>query len=803
MFNILVRIILRYRTLNIILIGLITVFMAYRASQVKIAYEFTQMLPAKDPDQAFYQQFKQTFGEDGAVMFLGIQDPELGNLDRFSAWYDLTKDIRNLDGVQEVVSLARLYHLSKNDSTKKFEFERIIQRKPESQEELDTLLQKAYSYPIYDGLVFNKETHAHLMLITLEKEKLNSKDRLRLTNTIKKQAELFSKKYGTEVHYSGLPYIRTRTFETLRKEESFFIILAMIIASSILLLFFRSKKAVMFTTVIVAINVVWSLGLMNILGYDITILTAIVPPLLIVIVVENCIFLLNKYLYEYRLHGNKVKALTRVVQRIGSANLITNAATAAGFAAFTVTGNRVLTEFGIIASLSILIVYLLTLFLIPITFSYLPPPKERHMKHLERGSMAFLLKSIISIVQNKRNAVYIISGIFATVGIVGMLQLKTTGKVVDDISKKDQLYTDLMFLEKHFKGVMPLEIVIDTKKKRGVMKLSNIEKIDELQQELKRYPELSRSLSIAEVVKFARQAYFNGDPEYFGMPNNQELNFMVRYMPDMGGGKKNILNSFLDTNMQVARISSQMANIGTIEIEEIKSDLLPRVDSIFPPDQYETHLTGTSVVFLKGSKYLLNNLTESVLLAIVLISLLMISLFTSARMVFIALIPNLIPLIGTAGLMGYLQIPLKPSTVLVFSIALGISVDNAFQFLSRYRIYLRLYQWNIKKSVISTLSETGFSMIYSSVVLFFGFAIFVLSSFGGTQALGYLVSFTLIMGLLVNIFILPALLLTYDKKLTTRKFNEPYLEIFDEEIDIELEDLQIEQQIKSENKEIE
>jgi hypothetical protein len=429
------------------------------------------------------------------------------------------------------------------------------------------------------------------------------------------------------------------------------------------------------------------------------------------------------------------------------------------------------------------------LFLVPITFSYLPVPNEKDIRHLERGSTEAILTSFINIVSRHRTKVYIFSTLFVIAGIIGMLQLKSTGRVVDDISKRNQLYKDLVFLESHFNGVMPLEITIDTRKKKGVMKISNLEKIDELQKILQTYPELSKSLSVADVVKLSRQAFYGGKAEYYGMPSNQELNFMVRYMPEMKSNRRSIMNSFIDTNFQTARISAQMANIGTNEIQRIKDDLLPRIDSLFPGEDYDTHLTGTSVVFLKGSNYLLANLKESIILAIIMISLLMASLFSSARMVVIILIPNLIPLVATAGLMGFLGISLKPSTILVFSIAMGISVDNAIQFLSRYRLQLRLHSWNIKASVLTALRETGFSMIYSSIVLFFGFGIFALSSFGGTQALGYLVSFTLLMGLLVNIIILPALLLSLDKKVTTRRFNEPFFEIFDEEIDIELEEL--------------
>ncbi|MCK4639508.1 MAG: MMPL family transporter, partial [Bacteroidales bacterium] len=404
-----------------------------------------------------------------------------------------------------------------------------------------------------------------------------------------------------------------------------------------------------------------------------------------------------------------------------------------------------------------------------------------------------IIERVVYTVQNYRTVIYIIAAIVITIGIIGITRLKTTGNIVDDIPHKDPLYVDLMFLEKHFKGVMPLEITIDTKKKRGVMKLSTIKKIDKLQEVLASYPELSKPLSIAEVIKFSKQAFYNGNEKMYSLPNNQEKNFILSYIPKFESKKKTILNSFIDTNLQITRISVQMANIGTKDIQRIKDELKPKIDSIFPPSRYNVIITGTSVVFLKGTNYLVKNLMTSLLLALIVISLLMALLFTSARMIGISLIPNLIPQIMTAGMMGFFLISIKPSTILIFSIALGISVDNAIHFLSRYRLQLKLNNWNIKESAIAALRETGYSMIYSSVVLFFGFGIFTLSSFGGTEALGYLVAFTLLIALLSNLFILPSLILTLDKRITTRRFKEPLLEIFDEEEDIDLNELEIEQ----------
>lgn len=783
MWQFIVRLILRNRISILIIIALLTAFMAYIGSGVKMSYELARMLPKSDSINIEYEKFKEEFGQDGSVIFVAIQDPELYSLEHYQDWYKLSNKVNELYGVEQVVSTARLYNLIRNDEKKKFEFKPIISKLPESQAEVDSLKNVIYGLPLYVGRLFNPETNVSLMMITLDKEVINSKKRIPLVKSVKEVIDVFGKKYDIDIKYSGLPYIRTITSKKIQDELLFFVFLSLLITSILLFVLFRSLRAVAFSMLVVIIAVIWVLGTIVLFGYKITILTGILPPLLIVIGVENSIFLLNKYLSEYREHGNKVKALSRMISRIGNANLLTNATTAVGFAAFIITSNELLVEFGIIASLNILITYLLSLLLMPILFSFFPTPKSKHLKHLDKSIISKVLDRIAIIVLTKRKLIYTITIIAFIGGIIGITKLKTTGNIVDDISKKDKLYKDMIFLEQNFNGVMPLEITVDTKKKKGILRMSTIKKLEQLQDTLALYPEFSLPVSIVEVIKSAKQAFYRGRTDMYSLPNNQEKNFILSYVPNIESKDKSILNSFVNEDLSKTRISIQMANIGTNDINRILEDLQPKINAIFPPDKYDVQLTGTSVVFLKGTNYLVKNLFSSLLLAIFAITLLMALIFSSFRMIMISLIPNIIPQILTAGMMGYFDIPIKPSTILIFSIALGISVDNTIHFLSRYRLQLKHNNWQIKVSVLSALKETGYSMIYSAIVLFFGFSIFILSSFGGTEALGYLVSFTLFVALFSNIFVLPSLLLSLDKKLLTKSFKEPKVEVFDEEED--------------------
>ncbi len=771
-----------------IVIALMTTFMGYKATQVRIQYESASILPAKDSTNIVYQQFIRQFGQDGTVMYIGIVDKDFYQLSNFNAVYDLTDSLKKIRGVGEIISVTRLYNLVKNDSLKKFEFLPISPRKPLDQPSLDSVRKMILSLPFYDELIYNKSTSAYLMALTLDKKVIDSKDRDRLISDIKTTMERFSEKSKVEVHFSGLPYIRTLVAQKLQNELKLFILLALLVSALFLFIFFRSAKAVLFPLVIMIISVLWALGLMALFGYKITMLTSIIPPLVIVIAVENCIFILNKYHYEYSHHGNQAKALSRVIERIGAANLLTNAATAAGFAAFTITNNKLLVEFGLIAALSIMVIYAISLTLVPIFFSFLPPPKGKYTKHIEESLAKSLIDKAVYWVTHYRKQIYMAMAVCIVIGVVGAFRLKTSGTIVDDISKRDPIYKDMMFFERNFKGIMPLEIVVDAKKKKGILNLATLKKIDRLQDSLRRYKELSKPLSIVEVIKTAKQAFYAGDPQYYSLPNSNELTFMAGYIPSFKSKKRSLLDNFIDSTYQITRISVQMANVGTVKIDSIQHSLKPTIDSIFNPAKYNVFITGTSVVFLKGTNFLIRNLWESIALAVVVIALLLAFLFTSWRMILISLIPNLIPQLMTAALMGFVGIPIKPSTILIFSIALGISVDNSIQFLSRYRLQLKHTDHDIPSSVVSALKETGYSMIYSSTVLFFGFGIFMLSTFGGTQALGFLISFTLLVAGLLNMFVLPSMLLTLDTWSTTKAFEEPLVEIFDDPADIDLQE---------------
>ena len=778
------RQVLRYRVRNLIIIGLATLCMGYFAVQTTISNEMMQMLPKSDPTFQDYQRFKERFGMDGAIIFIAFQDDSLFTVNHFNDFYDLSNDIASLQGIAGCLSASKMFSIYRDDSIKQFKIRPIFRHHVSSQTELDSLRQEFDNNPMYDGLLYNKASNVYLIMATLKNQVVNNSERIALVDLIQKKVLEFGQKNKVEVHFSGMPYIRTETTKMVKHEMFFFLFLAFVVAIILLYVFFRSFSATFYSIFIVAIITVWAYGIVGLLGFKMTVLTAIVPTVIVIMGMENCIFLLNKYHYEYKSHRNKIRALSRVIQHIGNANFLTNITTAVGFASFTITRNAQLVEFGLVASLGIMANYILTLVLLPTIYSYLKPLSDRHVKHLSGRFINGVLSKIVHTVENRRTWVYAAMLLFLIVSGVGISRLQTTGNIVDEVPHDHRVYQDLLFMEKHFNGVMPMEIVIDTKNKKGVLNRKTLQKVDSLQMEMENYPEFSKSLSLANAVKYLKQTYYGGDPDFYEMPTNSELSFIIKYLPDFKSKKENagykMLSSFVDSTFQVMRISVQVENIGTKKIDSIRSELKKTCDHLFPPEKYDLSITGSLVVFLEGTTYLTENLFYSVLLAAVVIACLMALLFNSIRMIIISMIPNIVPLVVTAGLMGYYGIPIKPSTILIFGASLGISVNDSIHYLSRYRLQLHATGKIIPVSVIKALKESGHSMIYSVTILFFGFGVFTFSSFGGIQVLGILIPVTLGMALFCNLFFLPSLLLS-GKSLTNKRFIDPPYNIMEEE----------------------
>jgi len=776
--------IIKYRFIFLFILLATTAIFGYWASKAELGYEFTKAIPTNHPVNIAYQKFKQKYGEDGTLMVLGVQTDQFFTEKFFNNYVALQSALKKMPGVLDILSVPGAINLVKDAQTNKLKASKIFPAKALTQSQIDSGAATFLNLPFYNGLMYNADTKAYIMGMTMDANIINSKKRTKVIEDIAQLIHKFEKENNTEIKLSGLPYIRTVLASRIEKEMRYFLTASILLSAIILLFFFRSVSAMLLSLGVVLIGVVFSIGSIYIFGYKITLLTALIPPLIVVIGIPNCIYFLNKYHTSWQRllkkedglsdQQKKTNAIVDMVSRMGIVTLFCNVAAAIGFAVFALTESAILKEFGVVAGINIMVLFFISIILIPIVLYFLAPPKLRHTKNLYNPRLNRWLGKLEKWAFSHRKLIYTITIVLVAFASIGLFRLQSNAFMVDDVPNKDKIYTDLKFFEKNFKGVMPLEIVIDTKKKYGVTReFNNLVRIDSFSQYLSTIPGIARPLSLIEGLKFAKQAFYDGDSANYTMPSEFDLSGLAQYlnMKDAGGdssGKESSFNKlvsrFMDSNKQEARLSVNMADMGTHELPLLLNKIEKRADELFPEKDFNVTLTGSSIAFMEGSRFIINGLKESVFWAFLLIALCMLYLFKSFRILLCSLIPNIIPLIITAGVMGWVGIRLKPSTVLIFSVTLGIAIDITIRFLVNYKQELSHHKNDVKSTVVQTIHSTGISILYTSFVLIAGFVIFCFSNFGGTKALGWLTSLTLVTATITNLVLLPALLLSISKK---------------------------------------
>lgn len=876
------NIILRNRFTILGILTLITTFFVYNfLSGLKIDNKYGILLPNKSEARIDYDNLQEMFGEDGGTLIIALETDSLYSEKNLLGWKQLGDSILQIDGVQSVVSEATLFTITNNVEQQKFEASRVFADKSFKEKSVDSIEREVRNQPLFRGLLYNENEDVSLMMVSIDDSFISDAKKSNVVLDIENLAETFESDLG-KMRFTGLPHLRVVIGKRVTQEMYIFIGLLVVVTSTLMFFFFRSWRVVLICNLVVLTAVAWSMGTIAFFGFELTLITALIPPLMIVIGIPNCIFLFTKYHQEVKEHGQKILALTRVIKKIGTATLLTNFTTALGFLTFVTTNSDKLVQFGIVAAINILMVFLISITLIPILVSLLKSPKPKHLKHLERKLAVGLLDNLVRITVHHRKWVYIITLAVVTLSIIGVFRINATGNITSDLKEGNQILDDFKFIQNEFGGSIPFEVLISYKEPSKLAKSSTLRGMEAIQERFTRDTLFSKQLSYIDMLKAANMAYHNNDSTQFRLvTNKQKLSLLKRYIDSSlvtntkGAGVA--LNELMDTTNRVLRMRSQIKDIGSYEISDKVESMKRFMDSTLNPDKkrieklyasyaekknsafvdtilkensgianelsenyissdderfkydsdpitylqaqysdsdFDTNLraaidheyfdivfTGTAIVASEGTKYMVINLFLSLAFAILAISILMAFLFRSWRMVMISMVPNFIPLLFTAGIMGWFGIPLKPSTLLVFSIAFGISVDDTIHYLAKYRLELKSKRWDLKQCIIMAIREAGLGMFYTSIILFSGFIMFTFSQFGGTQALGLLISLTLLIAMVTNLVVLPTLLLSLERRITTKSFEEPFFDAYAEETDIDWDHLDLETEVSDDSNE--
>ena len=756
--------ILKFRLLLIIAIAVITGIMGYYAQFNKMSYEMISIVPEDDPDAVAFREFKELFGQDGNIIAFGFQDSTIYELENFRRLNYMIDELKKLNGVIDVLGLPNLQKLQKNVEEVKFDFVDVFPQNIESQEQLDSLLVIARDQKFYSGQLLNPDNGASLIVISLDKVIINTEERIPMIYDIERIGHEFEASTGINIHIAGLPYVRTTNMTRIKGELNKFLGLSVLITAGILFFFFRSWKAVFIPLVIIGVVIVWVLGSLTLFDYRITALTGLIPSIVVVIGIPNSVYLLNKYHHEFAIHGDHHRALRQIIRKIGIITLITNVTTAIGFLVLISTQIPILVEFGVIAGINILATFVVSIILLPGIFSYVSPPSTRHLRHMEFPILTATLDMLTFMVMKRRSGIFIITILLVGISVFGLTKIKAISYLVDDLPESTDVMQDLRFFEQNFNGIMPLELVVDTGNKNGVKNPRYLNKIGQFEDFLDSVEYISQPISVVSFIKAAKQAYYNDISSFYSLPTSRERAVILQYL-EGNEEQEELSRSFVDSTGQIIRVSLKVADVGSNKMDSLVNEVVrPKIEEYFGGSKLTADITGTTYLFIKGNKFLIENLITSMIIAFFIIAIIMAVLFKKGKMIVISLIPNLIPLLMTGAIMGYFGIPLKPSTALVFSIAFGISVDDSIHFLAKYRQEMARNGEDTLSAVTVGIRETGSSMIYTSIILFFGFVIFSFSQFGGTIALGKLTSITLLIAMLTNVIVLPALLVQFDNK---------------------------------------
>lgn len=779
--------ILKQRTIFLIAILAFTGIMGYYATKVELEYQLQRLAPKNDPDLIAYQKFQKTFGMDHNKVVIGFTTEKLFELKHFKQYHQMCDSIGKIHGVRSLLSPSHLYSLTL-DTGGKFQMNSFINQIPKTQSELDSLHALFLDMKFYQGLLYNDQTKASLMVIVLDDKVMDSEQRVALIQDIQRRAEQFGTEVGAEAHLGGLPYVRTEMATSVKSELVMFTVVAFLVTAILILVFFRSFSTLAIAILFIAIGVIVMFGVSGFLGYKINLLTGTLPPLLVVIGVQNAVYLINKYHEEYRKHKNKAKALSRIISRVGVATFLINFTTAVGFGTFYFTKTQILEQYGVVSFITINLVFFINIIGIPALYSFLPVPSDKQVAHLDNGGINKFLDWVKFLVFNRKRRIYFWFIAITVLSATFVIKLHPLAYMVDDVPKSSKMYKDMQYFQDNFKGILPYEILIRTHDETDVTNFDVLDKTNRLQKALKKFPEFSKPTSLVEVICYGNQMVNEGDPVYYRLPNALNMADVAGRMPQAegksAGMQSAIMRGLMDSTRTTLRISYQVEDVGSVRLDSINKEVYKILDRIFPAEEYSTQITGSCAVFLKGNSYLYGSLSSATFWSLLIITITMGFLFPSIRMIVIAVIPNIIPLLVTAGTMGYFDVPLKPSTILVFSIAFGITVDATIHFIITFRRELVKHNKTVREALNETIVEVGVSMIYSMVAICAGFLIFTFSSFQGTQALGWLTGLTLLTGMAANLFLLPALILSLEKSLNPKEeLAEQVLELPDENED--------------------
>lgn len=569
---------------------------------------------------------------------------------------------------------------------------------------------------------------------------------------------LLTKYQFSEVRVAGKIKGQRQFIQLMQVEFAVFAGASLVLLLAFLWIAFRSKWSLWLPIGVVVLTAIWLIGFILLLGFKLSVMAVIMPTILFVVGISDVVHILEKYLDCLASGMEKKAALFLAFKEVGIATLLTSVTTAIGFLSLLTNSITPLQEFGVFTAIGVMFAYILAYSGLPAVMLFLPSPSVK--QRTERGkSWNNYLSKVVSF--SVRKPQYVIMATIAFLGIsaIGILNIEIDNYFLEDLKDSNPEKQDYIYFDQKFSGYRPFDAVIESKTSESILTLERIQAIAQVDQLLQDSLGTESLLSLIPILKTANNTYNN---EYEIPQSQKDFEQLVSGVKRFG---KNELARFIDSTETKFRFTGRMQDIGGQKMLRKQDNLEAPIQAILEKEDLFLHYTGVGFLIDRNNKYLSSNLTLGLSIALGVIALISGFMFKSVRMVIIALIPNILPLLGIAAVMGFTGINLKVSTSIIFTIAFGIAVDDTIHMLSKFRLELNKYPNNPLRAIRVTVLSTGKAVIVTTCMLCTGFLTLIFSDFMSTHYIGLLISITLGLAVLADVVLLPSLLwLAYKNK---------------------------------------
>lgn len=727
---------------------ILTLSAFYPALQIRTDFNLENFFPKDDPTIRDYQFLEEEFGRDDNVIMVGFETDSLltpGVLNDLQAITDSASAIANVNEVRSILSAQQI-----NKDGRRLSFDDYIDA-DNLIAVTDSIKSALVSDPFAEGFLINRAGNVTAFYLEIENGKNNYEARNQIISDLQQVLQPYQKSYDFKI--SGIPYYRNQYVQYLNEEILFYISISSVLIILLLWVLYRSVTGIIIPMLIVWLTILFTLAVMQLTGGYFEIMTSTIAPILLCVGIADSIHMISKY-DDARLQGmDKPKSIKEMLLTLGNATFLTSITTAIGFGTLITSDIVPMKHFGIYTATGVMIAFLVTIFFVPSTLRVI---NVKHIfKDKSAGIFDFFSQSLEKLSQFNQRYYRQITLWFLIGTVVigsGSYYLRVNGKVFDELGDETEPIQHAQFFSENLSPPFPMEFIIDTGRENGIMDPEFLQRMESFDSYLSSFPAVERTIMFNTLLK---EVHGTMAPEKYAeneIPDSEQL--VAQYLLLLEVSDTEFLEKVTDFSYQKIRVAAQIRDAGSYRVTQMRDSLSSYLQKHFPDS--EITITGSTILSADLNGKIVTSLFKSIALAFVLISAIMAFLFKNVRMIVISLVPNILPLVMVAGIMGFTGIDIKSSTAVIFTIAFGIAVDDSIHYLARLRVEMKRGA-TLDEALRIATQKTGKAIIVTSLILLAGFGTLMTSVFTSTVYMGLLVCLTVIGALLADLVLLPSL----------------------------------------------